>query len=215
MKFETAIERILSHEGGYANDSRDPGGETQWGIAARSYPDLNIKTLTRDDAKEIYQRDFWLPVVSLVGDSALQFQLLDAAVNHGQGNAVRFLQRAIDVADDGYFGPISRAALETFDPHDAHLLFMAERFEFWCRLASFTAFGRGWTRRGADNLRYLAHDNEWRVKVVIEEPVFVPLTLTDRDIDDLIQKHVWHEIDRPRIYDLVRAALLVAQEKRV
>jgi lysozyme family protein len=159
INFETAIERILSHEGGYVFDPRDPGGETQWGISKRSYPSLNIKTLTRADAKAIYERDFWRPVVETVADQALRFQLIDAAVNHGIGNAIRFMQRAIGVADDGHWGPVSHAALAAMNANDAHLLFMAERFEFWTKLTTFDTFGRGWTKRGAKNLRYLAQDN--------------------------------------------------------
>jgi lysozyme family protein len=159
IDFDDAIERILSHEGGYVNNPADPGGETQWGIAKRSYPTVNIKTLTREGAKAIYLRDFWTPVASKISDSALCFQVLDAAVNHGIGNAIRFLQRALGVADDGAFGPASIEALKARDPHDVHLLFMAERFEFWTRLNAFDTFGRGWVRRGAQNLRYLAKDN--------------------------------------------------------
>lgn len=160
IDFDTAIERILSHEGGYVNDAADPGGETQWGISKRSYPTLDIRALTRDFAKQLYLRDFWSPVVKVAtSDTALQFQMLDSAVNHGMGNAVRFVQRAVGVADDGHFGPNSAAALGRMDAHDVHLLFMAERFEFWAMLKSFDAFGRGWARRGAKNLRFLAKDN--------------------------------------------------------
>ena len=46
MNFPESIERILSHEGGYVHDARDPGGETQWGISKRSYPGVDIKALT-------------------------------------------------------------------------------------------------------------------------------------------------------------------------
>jgi lysozyme family protein len=159
IDFDDAIERILAHEGGYVDNKNDPGGETQWGIAKRSYPTVNIKTLTREGAKAIYLRDFWTPVATKISDSALCFQVLDAAVNHGIGNAIRFLQRAIGVADDGAFGPASIAALQARDPHDVHLLFMAERFEFWAKLKTFDTFGRGWVRRGAQNLRFLAKDN--------------------------------------------------------
>lgn len=159
MDFQTAIERVLGHEGGYVNDPKDPGGETQWGISKRSYPHLDIKVLTRDDAKLLYERDFWRPCVSTVTDGALQFQLMDAAVNHGMGNAVRFLQRAVGTADDGNWGPNSRACFVRMDVKDVHLLFMAERFEFWAKLQSFDRFGRGWMRRGAKDLRYIAQDN--------------------------------------------------------
>jgi lysozyme family protein len=159
MNFQTAIERILKHEGGYVFDRRDPGGETQWGISKRSYPDVDIKRLTREQAKGLYERDFWRPVVETVALPALQFQLLDAAVNHGMGNAVRFLQRAVGVADDGHWGQVSHAALARMSAADVLALFMAERFEFWAKLRTFDTFGRGWVRRGAENLRFIAADN--------------------------------------------------------
>ena len=159
IDFETAIERVLGHEGGYVNDPDDPGGETQWGISKRSYPDVDIKALTRDGAKLLYERDFWKPVAQTTDDSALRFQMLDAAVNHGMDNAIRFAQRAVSVADDGHWGAHSRAALARMDSHDVHLLFMAERLEFWSKLKKFDAFGRGWVRRGAQDLRYIARDN--------------------------------------------------------
>jgi lysozyme family protein len=160
MDFETAIERILDHEGGYTWSKDDPGGETQWGISKRSYPNVDIKALTREGAKLLYERDFWRPVVAASTlDEALRFQLLDAAVNHGMGNAVRMYQGAVGAAKDGHWGAQSQAALDAMDRKDVHLLFMAERFEFWASLKSFDTFGRGWTRRGAKNLRYLAGDN--------------------------------------------------------
>ena len=160
ITFDDAIERVLLHEGGYNNIAADPGGETSFGISKRSYPEVNIQALTRQMAKDLYFRDFWKPVVSVcTNDTALAFQMMDAAVNHGMGNAVRFLQRAVGTADDGHWGPASNAAAALIDDHDTHLLYMAERFEFWAKLNSFTTFGRGWVRRGAQNLRYIAEDN--------------------------------------------------------
>ena len=35
-KFDEIIEVVLEHEGGYVNDPKDPGGETNFGIAKRS-----------------------------------------------------------------------------------------------------------------------------------------------------------------------------------
>ena len=52
-KFDDIIEVVLEHEGGYVNDPKDPGGETNFGIAKRSHPDVDIKNLTKEDAKEI------------------------------------------------------------------------------------------------------------------------------------------------------------------
>src|SRR5687767_7997978 len=110
MTFDTAFDRLIGHEGGYVNDPKDPGMETNWGISKRSYPTLNIRALTRDEAKLLYRDDFWKP---LNGDSlfdGVAFQLFDLAVNSGISTAIRLFQRALDVADDGHFGPVSQAA---------------------------------------------------------------------------------------------------------
>ena len=159
IDFDVTIDRVLGHEGGYVDDPADPGGETNWGISRRSYPTRDIRNLTRDGAKAIYKADFSDPIASKVDDSALVAQLFDAAVNHGMDNATRFLQRALGVADDGHFGRCSTAALKLADIKDVHLLFRAERFEFWTKLIRFDRFGRGWVRRGAQQLRYIAQDN--------------------------------------------------------
>jgi lysozyme family protein len=159
ITFEEAIERVLGHEGGYVNDPEDPGGETKWGISKRSYPHLDIRALTREQAKELYRTGFWNPVLAFISDNALKFQMLDAAVNHGMGNAVRILQRALDVADDGHFGPISRAVLAALPIADVHLRFISFRIRFFTKLSTFPRFGRGWMERVAQDLIYLAKDN--------------------------------------------------------
>nr|WP_295941164.1 glycosyl hydrolase 108 family protein [uncultured Acidovorax sp.] len=157
--FLDLVDRVLSHEGGYVNDPNDPGGETKWGISKRSYPHLNIKDLTRQDAIAIYQRDFWQRVQGDKLPVPFVFQALDAAVNHGIGNAVRWMQRAAGVADDGVIGPVTLAAVARQEPADLVLNFNAERLEFYAKLQTFDHFGRGWTRRVAQNLRFAAQDN--------------------------------------------------------
>ena len=157
-QFRIFIERLLSHEGGYVNDPRDPGGETQWGISKRSYPSVNIKALTREGAIEIYRRDFWERSRADDLSPAVGFQLLDAAVNSGIAQATRWLQRAVGVADDGVIGPVTLGAIRIADPADLVLKFNAERLDFMTRLNGWQAFGRGWARRIAGNLRYGAAD---------------------------------------------------------
>jgi len=58
MTFEQIINDVLEHEGGYVNDPLDKGGETNFGIAKRWYPDLDIKALTKNDAVNIYYNDY-------------------------------------------------------------------------------------------------------------------------------------------------------------
>lgn len=158
-RFDTYIERVLGHEGGYVNDPKDPGGETQWGISKRAYPTVNIRRLTREQAIEIYRADFWALVLGEQLPPAVAFQALDAAVNHGVERAKLWLQRAAGVAEDGRIGPVTRRALADADPADLLLRFMAARLDFYSRLSTFDRFGRGWVRRMAGNLLYAAEDN--------------------------------------------------------
>ena len=58
-RFHRCIDFVLCEEGGLSNHPKDPGGLTQFGISQRSYPKLDIRRLTVDAAKAIYQRDFW------------------------------------------------------------------------------------------------------------------------------------------------------------
>jgi lysozyme family protein len=159
MNFETAFNRLISHEGGYVNDPRDPGQETAFGISKRSYPDVDIKNLTRNGARAIYLRDFWHQAQMDKLAPALAFQVFDAAVNHGIQTAIRLLQRAADVADDGHVGPVTLAAVNGKSVTDMLILFIAERIDFWTKLSTWSTFGKGWARRAAANLRYAAQDS--------------------------------------------------------
>lgn len=59
-KFEKAFGYMIENEGGYVFDKNDPGDETKFGISKKSYPHLNIKALTLEDAKKIYYEDYWI-----------------------------------------------------------------------------------------------------------------------------------------------------------
>jgi lysozyme family protein len=158
ITFDQAFDRLMGNEGGYVWVQRDPGGETNFGISKRSYPDVDIKALTRDEAKEIYRRDFWTAAGQKVAP-AVAFQVFDAAVNHGIGTAIRMLQRAIGAADDGHWGPFSDSLYEKLDTNDVLLRFLAERLDFMRKLATWPTFGAGWAGRIVNNLRFAALDN--------------------------------------------------------
>jgi lysozyme family protein len=171
MTFDAVFDRLMGHEGGYSDDPEDPGNwtggapgigalkGTMWGISAASYPHLDIKSLSRPQAREIYRTDFWQ---RLDGDrlyDGVAFQLFDFAVNSGIGTAVRYLQRAVGVADDGRWGPVSRAAAERMSESDTIMRLNAERLDFMTRLRNWPHASRGWARRIVGNLRYGAEDS--------------------------------------------------------
>ena len=121
INFDEIIEITLEHEGGYVNDPTDLGGETKFGIAKRFYPDVDIKNLTEDEAKDIYRADYWDKNRVEELPEQLRHIFFDMCVNQGRGTAVRILQRACvakgaDIAIDGGFGPGTQNAIETYKP---------------------------------------------------------------------------------------------------
>ncbi len=93
MSFAKALNFVLKWEGGYVNDKHDPGGETKYGISKRAYPHLNIKSLTKEQAAEIYRRDFWNQVgCDDCKDPRLALSQFDAAVNVGVNRVKKWLK---------------------------------------------------------------------------------------------------------------------------
>lgn len=153
--FDVYFEKVISHEGGYSNDAKDPGGETNFGISKRAYPQVDIKNLTRDAAKQIYKRDYWDRAQCDKLPPTLAYLLFDAAVNSGIGQAIRFLQRALGVADDGVLGPLTLSMVSRADAESICARFIGQRLDFMTRLSTFDYFGKGWSRRLADQLKGL------------------------------------------------------------
>ena len=145
-QFSACIPHILSHEGGYVNHPADPGGETKYGISKRAYPHLDIAALTLDDAAAIYERDYWLAVRANRFPAGVALLLFDSAVNQGPQTAVKLLQKALRVAEDGDPGPITQQAALDQVP-DILALYATERARYYALLPTVRAFARGWYRR--------------------------------------------------------------------
>lgn len=152
MNFNTAFETLIGHEGGYVNHQKDPGGETNYGISKRQYPDVDIKALTLDDAKAIYKRDYWDAVKADQMPYPVAFEVFDAAVNHGTERAAIMLQTALKISADGLIGPVTLATAQACDPDKFRMRFNAARLRFYTSLSTWPAFGKGWARRVAGNL---------------------------------------------------------------
>ncbi|NBH76205.1 glycoside hydrolase family 108 protein [Rodentibacter pneumotropicus] len=164
LTFQQIFDRLIGHEGGYVNDPRDPGGETNWGITKHTARENgyvgSMRAMTREQAFKIYHSAFWVRYQCEKMPSAVAYQFFDSAVNHGLGNASRMLQRAVNVADDGVIGNFTLAAIKKMAVSDVIMRLNAERLEFYCKLSTFAKFGKGWVRRVAGNLKYGAMDNE-------------------------------------------------------
>ncbi len=118
VEFLAAVARVLKDEGGFVDNAADPGGATKFGISQRSYPNLDIRNLTRDGAIEIYFRDWWEKFRFGELPTGIASKTFDLAVNMGASGAVRCLQRALracgrDVEEDGILGAATfRACME-------------------------------------------------------------------------------------------------------
>lgn len=132
---------VLKIEGGLSTDRSDKGNYrpdgtfvgTKWGISALSHPTVDIVNLTKEQALEIYHRNYWLgggcdklpwPLALLHFDAYVQNEVA----------AKKFL-----AASNG-------------DPD----LYMAERIDWYTRADTWDNHGRGWMRRCATMLREVA-----------------------------------------------------------
>lgn len=147
MSFETAYQFTLGIEGGYVNDSRDPGGETKYGISKRSYPDIDIKALTLEQAQAIYKRDYWQAASCERMPPKIAVAVFDAAVNHGPKTAIKLLQRALKVADDGEYGRITHGTLQSRDTNETFDLLLAQRAIYMAACPAWPTYKLGWLRR--------------------------------------------------------------------
>lgn len=132
---------------------------TKFGLSAMSYPSLDIESLNTTQAKAIYFEDWWTPLKMERFHPAMQYQMFDAAINHGARNAARMLQRAIGVKDDGFIGAITIAEKNKIEANDLIMLFIAERISFFTKVSTFDLYGKGWMNRMAENLKLASKDN--------------------------------------------------------
>ena len=149
--FNKAIEVILKHEGGYVNNKSDPGGETNYGISKRSYPDLDIKNLTKEQAKEIYKKDYWNPLkLHLIHNANVCLEIFDFAVNAGPSRAVKMAQMLAGTEEDGRLGGITAKAINEYKG-DFVKDYKHTRIIYYENLANdkpkLSIFLKGWTNR--------------------------------------------------------------------
>lgn len=116
--FDRALEFALRWETGGRGDGaphtdpHDPGGATRWGIAQTFHPELDVLSLTRDDAVDLYWREYWIPARCSHMPEIVAIAHFDHAVNRGVARANESLQTVVGADADGVLGPKSMAALD-------------------------------------------------------------------------------------------------------
>ncbi len=161
--FLKAINFILSQrvEGVLSMDPDDKGnwtggevgsGElrgTKFGISAAAYPDVDVSTLTKDQAIVLYHRDYWEKIRGDMLPPRVAFVVFDSAVNQGVETASKLLQAAIggELVVDGIIGPHTLAAARSVEQTELVLDILSHRAVRYTRTKQWEKFGRGWMKR--------------------------------------------------------------------
>jgi len=153
--FERCLALVLKSEGGYVDNPKDPGGMTNLGVTkdtweayvGRTVDEAEMRGLTPDDVAPLYQRNYWDKVAANSLPVGVDYCLFDTAVNSGPSQAVKFIQRALNVVVDGVLGQQTIAAANQRDAAELIEQFCEERLQFMQSLSTWPTFGRGWQRR--------------------------------------------------------------------
>lgn len=157
--FEEAFQKTLGYEGGLSNDANDKGGLTKYGISQASYPKVDIRNLTLDQAKAIYKSDFWDACrCGEINDKNIAMQVFDMAVNHGTGGAGKLVQKAVNnlagkeaLIIDGAIGKLTIQAVNYLEPKKLNNNIVRYRARFYAQICtkntSQVCFLEGWLNR--------------------------------------------------------------------
>ena len=153
--FDLSLKSVLKHEGGFVNHPADPGGMTNLGVTKRAWEEYvghavdekAMRALTPETVAPFYRSRYWDAVRGDQLPSGVDYAVFDCAVNSGPGRAIRLVQRACKINDDGIPGAITLASIDNIDPGVLLTRLMTLRLEFLQRLPHFTTFGKGWVRR--------------------------------------------------------------------
>lgn len=150
-RFNRCVDVVFKNEGILSDDLNDPGGLTKYGISHAAYPHLDVKNLTIDEAKEIYHKDYWLPVRGdEIEDENIALQIFDFAVNAGVKRSIMTAQRLCGVYVDGFMGPYTIGQINEMG-HCFITRFIFARKEYYNYLAKIkpqmNKYLNGWLSR--------------------------------------------------------------------
>ena len=158
--FERALNFVLSVEGVYSHRKDDHGGPTCFGVTQRAYdsnrrrhqlPMQPVKLITKPECRFFYYTECWIPAACCHLPERIAVAHFDASVNLGARQALRLLQRALDISADGHFGPETEGAARTQEewPLLRRMLFGRARFymSLWVTDPTQKIFRRGWVNR--------------------------------------------------------------------
>lgn len=163
-QFLKAMDFIFEHENVMSRgkvvaefNPKDPGGVTKYGIDQRSHKDVDVPSLTKEQALEIYWKE-WLESKADMFPWPLCLAYFDTAVNSGAHQAAKLLQRTVGAVDDGIIGPKTASAVASAcvlgSAEKVALSLCEKKKSFYNAICKknpdFLEFKNGWMNRVSD-----------------------------------------------------------------
>jgi lysozyme family protein len=153
--FDSALEHVLVHEGGWANHPKDPGGATMKGVTLATFRRHYGKKMTKKDLrnisdtqlKKIYKAGYWSKCKCVELPAGVDYAVFDAAVNSGPGRSAKWLQGAVGAKQDGGIGPKTLERVKQHNPIQVSDDMCDRRLAFLQSLSTWSTFSGGWGRR--------------------------------------------------------------------
>jgi lysozyme family protein len=153
--WEQCFALVLKNEGGYVDNSSDPGGATNLGCTKATWEAWvghpvtkdDIKALTPNDVMPLYKAKYWDTIKGDDLPMGVDYAVFDFAINSGPSRAAKTLQQVLGVAQDGQIGPATLDALEEANPREIATRVCEARLAFLQSLPTYDTFGKGWSRR--------------------------------------------------------------------
>lgn len=158
QEFKEIIQYTLDFEGGYVNNKNDPGGETNFGISKKAFPNLDIKNLTQEEAQKIYFLNYFHPLkIEHIQNKNLRFKVFDMGVLCGTQTSIKNLQNCLNLVTgqnlvvDGILGNKTNIAIMSVNNQEGLVWTFSKGYEdYLMNLASkksLSQFKLGWQRR--------------------------------------------------------------------
>lgn len=200
--FDRCLAAVLSEEGGFANNAKDPGGATNMGVTLATFQRFikpkgtieDLKALTKDQAGVVFRRQYWDAVLGAKLPDGVDLAVFDFAINSGPDRAIRTLQGLTGATVDGKIGPATLAAVEKADRAQLINDICDERLSFLKRAKNpksgkllWPDFGKGWSSRVL-RIRRLA------LGLSVQPPEGAPVVVT-KQVE--VEKHVAVDVKAP------------------
>lgn len=193
--FPKILKEVLKHEGGWADNPKDPGGATMKGVTLATFrkrvkanaTKADLRNITDEQLATVYRRGYWDEVHGAELPSGLDFAMMDYGVNSGPGRANKELQGILGVVVDGRLGPETMAAVGKANTEalinelcDRRLAFMRRIKNKKTGESLWKTFHKGWSSRVADVRKQslLMTASPGSVTVIVDEPKKEPEVIT-------------------------------------